>query len=461
MGTKLSSNRNLREAVTKFLIATEGAACRNTAEVQAAMRKMATGQNASRMVEGVVFDVDGALQKDSLTAAQTISRSLGPKISDESSIVSGLWQAAAKRLVNGQPTAKEAAVAFLNDVEQRAALGRRYIVANHLIHREPGIQKLEVGPVQIIDGSLVVDDLNASHSNDRWMAELREPGLTVRPDGAFSVGVPINTWVVTVTAARENLAEEAAWLAGVATSLLRLTAMPSLGPFVRSYGEIEPHPFSPRSGHNDAITSDHDGVSSGGWSMPTQYVISPTTVNYCGSEEFKTIADQVFGPAKKSLAKRVSQGLGWLARGRRSEDRAERFLFFFTAIEALLSSDDKTAPLVQTISRHAASILTDDHGSRAKNAKLIKDLYAFRSALVHSGTRDVSKRQSNTAEHIAHYLFWRVLDQCDLGQTFEDFQRHLEDCSYGAPWGDDEIHHLGSAPRWPAPPPPSSLPPPA
>jgi hypothetical protein len=43
----------------------------------------------------------------------------------------------------------------------------------------------------------------------------------------------------------------------------------------------------------------------------------------------------------------VGQGLGWLSRGRQAESRTERFLFFFTALEALLSSDDKGDPVTQ------------------------------------------------------------------------------------------------------------------
>ena len=50
---------------------------------------------------------------------------------------------------------------------------------------------------------------------------------------------------------------------------------------------------------------------------------------------------------------------GWMTRGRHAEDRAERFLFFYTAIETLVSTTDKSAPVIQTIARNAASIITD------------------------------------------------------------------------------------------------------
>jgi hypothetical protein len=48
-------------------------------------------------------------------------------------------------------------------------------------------------------------------------------------------------------------------------------------------------------------------------------------------------------PRTIHLAERVGQGLGWLTRGRQAEDRAERLLYFFTAIEALPPS---TFPLI-------------------------------------------------------------------------------------------------------------------
>lgn len=456
MGRKLSGKRDLLDAVADFLKSTEKAACRNNEEVKAATRNTGIDGKTWRMVDGVVFNIDSQLRSSSSHIVQTIAKTLGSRLSDEENILTSLWNSATRRLIDNSPTVDIAARDFLKYIEQQANVERRYIHGNYLIGREPGVDKLSVGPVDIVDGALLAKELNANQGPNRWLIEVRDPGFESRDDGTLSVGVPQNCWSIAIKAARENLPEEAAWLAGTATSLLLLTARPSLGPFVGREGDLEPHPFKVPHIHHDGIATEQDSVSAGGMRWFRRYTVSADTVAYCSCSEFLTISEHIFAPAKASLAERISQGLGWLARGRQNEDRAERFLFFFTALEALLSDDDKTAPVVQTIARHAASILTDDHEGRAKNAKIVRDLYAARSSLVHRGARSVSKSDANTVERVAEILFQRVLDQCALDQEFRQFLNHLAHCSYGAAWGNDDIHRLGQTPDCPARPAPRS-----
>jgi hypothetical protein len=111
-----------------------------------------------------------------------------------------------------------------------------------------------------------------------------------------------------------------------------------------------------------------------------------------------------------------------------------RELSTLAAIEALLSSDDNTAPVTQTIARHAATILTDDAPARYKTAALMRRLYASRSQVVHQGNRPVVWTQAKQAQRIAEDLFSRVLHKVDLSTTFEDFTALLSVASYGSPW---------------------------
>jgi hypothetical protein len=152
------------------------------------------------------------------------------------------------------------------------------------------------------------------------------------------------------------------------------------------------------------------------------------------SQKFISQAELIFDPPKKSLAERVSQGLGWQTRGRQAEDRAERLLYFFTAVEALLSMDDKTAPVVQTIARHAAVLLTNDNSARAEAAGEVKKLYALRSSLVHAGNRAILWSAANGAQILAESLFDAVLDKVDLKMKHETFCNELANASYGMAW---------------------------
>jgi hypothetical protein len=168
----------------------------------------------------------------------------------------------------------------------------------------------------------------------------------------------------------------------------------------------------------------------GGSQVPPWYEIDAKVVATVSDKDFIAKADNIFAPAKGSLAERLGQGLGWLTRGRQAEDRAERFLYFFTAIEALLSSDDKTAPVTQTIARHGAVLLTDENEVRLKIAKLFKSLYNSRSALVHAGNGSILWSSADAAQS----MFAIVLEKVDLKIKHTTFCEDLAAPSYGLPW---------------------------
>jgi hypothetical protein len=154
-------------------------------------------------------------------------------------------------------------------------------------------------------------------------------------------------------------------------------------------GSIEPHPVRATRVESEGVKIQGLRVLAGGSSVPPWYEIDAAVVAKSREATFISRAELIFDPPKKSLAERVGQGLGWLTRGRQAEDRAERLLYFFTAIEALLSNDDKTAPVVQTIARHAAVLLTNENEQRAVIARSAKALYELRSSLAHAGTRAI------------------------------------------------------------------------
>ncbi len=154
------------------------------------------------------------------------------------------------------------------------------------------------------------------------------------------------------------------------------------------------------------------------WVSPT-YFIDAEIIAGTQTSDFKEKAQTIFNPPKSSLAERFSQGLGWLTRGRQSEDRAEQFLFFFTAIESLLSSDNKGIPITQTIANNAAIVLSNDAAEREKFVRKIKHLYADRSKLVHAGRRGVSEKAVNTAGVIAEQIYLRVLKHISLTNTLD------------------------------------------
>jgi Apea-like HEPN len=245
--------------------------------------------------------------------------------------------------------------------------------------------------------------------------------------------MPPCCWVVNVAAAKDNAYEEAKWLIDVAVSLLRLSYK-IISPMFPIYGDVEPHPTFPWHLKNISVMI-AEKYTTGGRPIGTKsYEIDKTIEAIVTDPAFLARAKLIFDPPKGSLAERFHQGLGWLTRARQSDDRAERLLYFFTAIEALLSTDDKSAPVVQTIARNAAAILTPDISARVKTAKKIRELYDLRSSVVHRGSRPVSSPQTQITQKIAEDLFWLVLNRVDLSMKHSAFNEQLSVASYGSPW---------------------------
>ncbi len=299
----------------------------------------------------------------------------------------------------------------------------KYIAPNYLVKFCEHARKIEIGPVTAILSA----DLNRNfQSGAEFDISFDENGISVQ--------LPQTCWYVSVNATKGNVREEAAWLINVALSFLRLSYPDRKDDFFPLFGEVETMPLiKPESDEQGIIISDKDMMWTNS-SVPRLYIVDSTIVAITEEREFKDRAQEIFFPSKNSLAERFSQGLGWLTRGRQTADRSERFLFFFTAIESLLSGNDKTAPVVQTISRYAATILDTDAGKRAEIAKKIRSLYSIRSLLVHTGKRNVSQSESIVAQKIAEILYKKVMESVPLNTRFDKFQESLSKASYGLPW---------------------------
>ncbi len=266
--------------------------------------------------------------------------------------------------------------------------------------------------MRFVDGTT----LKQSTSEDGWLIEL-----------------PEICWSVDIQCVAPNLDEECKWLIDISLSLLRIGIR--WDRHVPRIGMIESQPLRPTVIKNNAVKFKQTSVLIAGGSLPSWYEIDENVVSQTLTEKFITTAEAIQNPSKGSLAERFARGLGWMAKGRQSFDRSERFLFFFTALEALLSNSDKTSPIVQTISRHAAVITSDDNSARIEDSKTIKKLYEDRSALVHAGNRNVVWAAANTIQHATELVFSNVMDKCDLNMPHGDFNKSLSDASFGLPWG--------------------------
>jgi len=143
----------------------------------------------------------------------------------------------------------------------------------------------------------------------------------------------------------------------------------------------------------------------------------------------------IFTASSKKVANRVARGLGWMTRGRQTADPAERLLFFFTALEALLTHDDKSQPVVQTICRNASVVLSNNVGERYVLAEQLKAAYTLRSGLVHGGKREVSIADTRLVQSVTEDVY-RVLlvKEAILDQEAHMFLAEMAEASYGKRW---------------------------
>jgi hypothetical protein len=305
------------------------------------------------------------------------------------------------------------------------------IVPNYLIkHGVPEV--ISIGRVQSFPTEIAGSYLKLL-SNKRIRLTAGDNPNVQFVNGGATLSMPRSIWVVDVPATKENVEEEGKWLIDVAVSLIRLSTLkrPTLWP---QTGEIEAHPTDPKLRFRPSIVAEGETLSIGGGKLQGIYEIDASIVADLALPRFKSISEYIFDPIDKSLAQRVAQGLGWMTRGRQVADRAERLIFFFTSLEALLSTGGKNDPVTQTLSRYASVIYAQDAKSRHNIFGHIRSLYDLRSVVIHAGRREVLWQEVNNIQHIVEAIFWIVLNRCDLGMQQERFIKSLSDASHGMRW---------------------------
>lgn len=359
-------------------------------------------------------------------------RSLGPAYGSEKEIADTLWKAAEVAIRNGGSDT-EFVPSLRSTYEKHLSSKYWHIVRNPLVVFSGSADVFTIGPVAAMTGSDAAA-LCPKHPQVRILQS--ETHMLSKQGVQIEFGLPPVVWRVQVQGAKENAAIEAAWLVDIALSLLRLhLRIGSQSTSVQLIGEIEGHPINIRQPSGPHLTTTETGFSIDPMgTIPPALVIDQEVRTIAASADFVRHADAIFGGDAKSLSARFAQGLGWMSRGRRAADRSERMLYFFTAIESLLTSDDKNEPVVQNIARNAAAIIYDDYESRTKFAADLKKLYSIRSALIHAGKRGATIADSNEAQAIAELLHLRIMERSRLDIPFSEFTAGVQVATYGARW---------------------------
>jgi hypothetical protein len=468
---KLLSNQEAREAAQEFLLAAK----EGLQQFKERYDQVMQGRLSVRFGLGGVGIVSTArLNQAQSNLAEICVRLLTTKVASEVDIIRVAWaqfhQFAAR---TDQDCASAFAVSFLQQLQDDCASKPVHFMPNYGIRFVESVRSLDLGVVQVRMTEDILPELKRNnwqilsvkhgvrfhilHQNlSKMLSGQRAdsiPGRTiVAPEGTVDIVLeesseggrakiakaelqlefPSSCWRVNVNALHGAVPEEALWLVNIAMSLVRLYFPPLRGNTPPGgFGARDNHPTLRIESQQPSITLDKAKSSAEGSHSGLQYAIGNTEKEHFEKIGLKKLADRIYHAKPKSIAERIGQGLGWLSRGRQGEPRSERFLFFFTALEALLSGDKS---VTQTIARHAAVIMSDDPAKRALLARELQSLYALRSTLVHTGKRSVSSEQAARSQELVETLYRSVLQKVDIGTEFVSLLRELTDASYGLPW---------------------------
>jgi hypothetical protein len=430
MMVKIKNDSDLKKKAEAFFGSAWTARCKTQDEANQAFKGAFT--HGFRIMEGAVFKTGPKNYNHQRNLVGRCIKLLGPKIGHERDIEELAWKTAAQM----QSDDVSASVKyFIESLLELIKAENPFYVPNYAIRFKDDVREIKIGPVL----ARLTEDVIADMQEREKVWKLKrvkgsDPSFIFENCKATLKPTPI-CWVVTVNAARKNTQEEALWLIDTALSLLRFShPIKHDNPFFPSIGDTESHSIIPPKRDTTGFIMSDEVISTDGGSVSQYYQVNKAVADHLQSINFEERAKKIFSPVSKSVGERVAQGLGWMARGRRAHDRAERFLFFYTAIEALLASSDRTAPVIQTIARHAAVILAEKVEKRYEIAKNIKTSYETRSALVHGGRRNVSKTEADDAQLMAEILYLEILEKVDLASSDESFEAGLSIASYGLRW---------------------------
>lgn len=426
---KLDDN-DARELLGKFLEHAFASAVRTQSDFE----KIAKREAGLRLNHGITFCVDRAMRTAENAIVSRLVSHLGPQLGHYKEVADVLWDVAAKGFSDGkQPNDPSLAASCFSKMHELSASTVQFVHPAYNVVLTEGVKEIQIGPVAIRSGLDVAARL--SKQNDKITFGIEHPP-GFQTGGGVNYNVSETMWDIEVASSSAARIEHASWLTCIATSLIRLVVEYSnMGPLFPRSADVENLPFEPHRTFDDHITViARESFSMGGGKAGRHYELGKQAKRSLSDKALRERISQVFDPPNKSLAQRFSQGLGWLAKGRQAKDRSDRFLFFFTALEALLSSDDKTSPIVQTIARHAAVLWTNDISERVKISRKIRKLYATRSALVHAGTRSVTYEGASEIHQIAENVFFAVWDTVDLKMKHMNFCEKLSEASYGLPY---------------------------
>ncbi len=427
-GSRLSDNAKLVELAEIFLACATDAVI-PTEEEMSAVFSAGLGWTAHG---ALTFKHTAPVTNALSDLVELVSRKLGPRAAHEDELRRACWGLASAWLSQEEPNeVSSAARRMLADIEAIGEVTADLVLPNFTFRRDPGVPSVHIGPVEILDAEIAKRRVDALDNEHIRFVINGGRGVSWR-DGATEASFPNTCWWVKVTAARRNVRDEGTWLVDVAIALARFLHRPWAG-LAPGHKDREPAPFEPTPRDLPGVFFVGDTVMTGDFTAPRYYGLDAAAVASLESDEAKAKAAAIFEPIKDSVGGRIALALGWLTRARRAGDRSEALLFYFTALEALLSPG-KGEPIAQTIARQVAVMRSDKPAARYRTSELVLELYGLRSNLVHQGERAVLALDVRRMSALTDFVLWRLIHEVDLSAKATLLLTSLRAASFGDPW---------------------------
>lgn len=407
----------------------ELAVCRNSEDADAAFRSFQL-----RIVDGVVFNESYELKNKANILVASVLDLVGNKKSNAKQVRDMLYKAFSDEFRTGS---------VLNSVEYRSSLFKKLqefveLEFNYVgpcnVFDFHGVDFLVSDYVSVVSAASFLSGSSIPKSGKNWVLREGVGFDDFFENDTFVFEIGGLCWDIKTRCPKDNVRLEARRMAECFMSLIRVALTPSDYCHRARIGQVEPAP-------NDEVKTRSIGaVYNDQWSFAgargraPRYKITERFAEEFNSPEFQAKLQEIFGSKDGTLARRVFDGLSWLARGRQSDDVSERLLYFFTAVEALLSADGAFAPVSDSIARYLSVILSDGPNGREEIYDEMKTLYNLRSKLVHRGERNAHSFNANNVEHFAERAYSFVIRKLDLTQRHSEFLIGLRTATHGGSW---------------------------
>jgi hypothetical protein len=322
---------------------------------------------------------------------------------------------------------------FFSAISDEAVQPKTYVAPNYAVTLKPPLKELTIGPVKIFPIG-------------NWMKITRGTRFELQHKGkTFFLEFPPLAWEVSLLSSSKHAREEGLWYVNIAISLLRMALIRRAKPkrLFPGPGNVESHPTELPPPYNiEYVLNKNKNLTPVGGAILRRYEIDAHDVTYFKRIKLSRIANDIFNASAGSVGERIKNGLGWMTLARQTKARAERYIHYFTALEALLTSNDQTVPITQTIARSVCCILGARNKDRISLAETVKKLYHKRSALVHAGKRSsIHLSDVDSIQILTESAYQEVVFKVSLRTSNDAFLKGLDQATYGLKWPPVSMQH--------------------